>query len=260
MSDGPISFETLNAYVDGELDAAAAAEVARAVADDPALARQVAALSRLRSAVAEGVEAPPLSVPTPQSRGRGIAIAAGIALALFVAGSLLVSGFNRKPGADWRARAWQLHQGWSLEEAARQTGSSLLVAGSAEGVPGTYVPDLSAARLSIVHVAVKPFPRGRRALLVGYRGTRGCKISLIAFPSPDAMGETLTPLRKGKNEAYAWQAGGLGYVIMSEGMDSTRFRLLAESVRHTSRQHLPFDKETQMVLRKSRDESEPCFT
>ena len=63
-----IEEERLVAYVDGELDAAATAEVAKAVAEDPALAREVAALSRLRSRVAESVEAPPISVPAPPSR------------------------------------------------------------------------------------------------------------------------------------------------------------------------------------------------
>ncbi len=116
MKDRQVTFEMLNAYVDGELDTAAAAEVARAVAEDPALAREVAALSRLRSAVAESIEAPPLSVPAPPSTsGRGMAIAASIAFVVFIAGSVLVSTLDRDVGADWLAEAWQIHRGWSIE-------------------------------------------------------------------------------------------------------------------------------------------------
>ena len=259
MSDRRITFEMLNTYVDGELDAAAAAEVARAVAEDPALAREVAALSRLRSAVAESIEAPPLSVPaSPSTTGRRIAIAASITFTLFVAGSVLVLNLDRNSGADWLARAWQLHRGWSIEGVKAQTRPSLLFARYAEAVPGAYVPDLSASRLSLIHAAVVPFPGKRRALLAGYRGTRGCKISLLVFPSLGALGEALSPFRDGKNEAYGWRAGALGYFIMSDGMDSGRFRLLAESVRHTSRQHVPFDEETRIALRESRDKSAPC--
>jgi hypothetical protein len=81
----------------------------------------------------------------------------------------------------------------------------------------------------------------------------------LAFPSLGALSETLVPFRDGNNEAYGWRAGPLGYVIMSDGMDSGRFRLLAESVRQTSRQHVPFDKETRMALRESRDKSAPCL-
>jgi hypothetical protein len=75
----------------------------------------------------------------------------------------------------------------------------------------------------------------------------------------DALGEALSPFRDGKNEAYGWRAGYLGYVIMSDGMDSGRFRLLAESVRHISRQQVPFDERTRMALRESRDKSAPCL-
>jgi anti-sigma factor RsiW len=260
MSDRRITFEMLNTYVDGELDAAATAEVARAVAENPMLAREVAALSRLRSAVAESVEAPPLSVPALPSRsGRRTAIAAGIAFALFVAGSVLVFNLDRNDGADWLARAWQMHRDWSIADVTAQPRSPSLLVRYAEAVPGAYVPDLSASRLSLVHATVAPFTGLRRALLAGYRGTRGCKISLLVFRTLDALGEALRPFRDGKNEAYGWRAGPLGYIIMSDGMDSGRFRLLAESVRETSRQHLPFDRETRLALRQSRDKSAPCM-
>ena len=260
MSDRRIIFEMLNTYVDGELDATAAAEVARAVADDPSLAREVAALSRLRSAVAESIEAPPLSVPAPPSTGsRTAAIAASIGFALFVAGSVLVSGFDRNLGSEWLARAWQMHRGWSIEAVTAQTGVSLRLAQYVDAVPGAYVPDLSASRLTLVQVTAGPLTGQRQALLAGYRGTRGCKISLLVFPSLGALSEALSPFRDGNNEAYGWRAGSLGYIIMSDGMETGRFRLLAESVRDTSRQHVPFDKETRMALRESRDKSAPCL-
>ena len=260
MSDRRITFEMLNTYVDGELDAAVTAEVARAVAEDPTLAREVAALSRLRSAVAESVEAPPISVPAPPSRtGRRTAIAAGIAFALFVAGSVLVFNLDRDSGTEVLARAWQMHRDWSIAEVTAQPRPPSLLVRYAEAVPGAYVPDLSASRLSLVHATVAPFAGQRRALLAGYRGTRGCKISLLVFRSLDALGEALSPFRDGTNEAYGWRAGPLGYIIMSDGMDPGRFRLLAESVRETSRQHVPFDKETRLALRQSRDKSAPCM-
>ena len=161
-------------------------------------------------------------------------------------------------GADLLARAWQIHRGWSIEGVTAQTRATLLLAHDTEAVPGAYVPDLSASRLSLVHVTVSAFTRKRRVLLAGYRGTRGCKISFLVFRSLGVLEEVLSPFREGKNEAYGWRAGPLGYVIMSDGMDSGRFRLLAESVRHTSRKHVPFDEETRIALRESRDKSAPC--
>ena len=246
MSERLISFETLNAYMDGELDTAAAAEVARALAESPALARELAALSRLRSAVAESIEVPPLSD-------------AGIALVVFIAGSILMTRFTHDPGIDWLARVWQIHHGWSVNAVSSRGRSTVQLAQRIEAMPQAYVPDLSASRLSLVHAAVVPFTANRQAVLAGYRGSRGCKISLLIFPSPDALGDALSPFRDGDNEAYGWRVGGLGYVILSDGMDSARFRLLAESVRNTSKQHLPFDTQTRLALRKSRDQSAPCI-
>lgn len=260
MSRRRIDFEMLNAYVDGELDTAAAAEVAMAVAEDRALARELAALSRLRSTVAEGLEAPPLSVPaSPPTGGRRIAAAAAAALIAFVAGSMLIATLGGKASADWLARAWQVHHGWSIEEAAARPRSALLFADYAEIVPGAYVPDLSASRLTLVHAALAPFTGDRKVLLAGYRGTRGCKISLLIFPSAEPLGEAMERFRDGSNEAYGWRVGRVGYFILSDGMDSHRFRLLAESVRDTSREHLPFDARTRLALRESRDKSAPCL-
>ena len=53
---GRAGWQTLNAYVDGELSAAESAEVARALADDPALVDQVASLMRLKAAVQDSIE------------------------------------------------------------------------------------------------------------------------------------------------------------------------------------------------------------
>ncbi len=260
MTDGPITFELLNAYVDGELDKASAAKVAKAVAKDPSLARQVAALTRLRSVLAESVETPPLEITASRpSINRGGVIAASIAFLMFVAGSILVAGLDNTLRADMLQRAWQLHQGWSIEKTVTQAPSNVINADYADTMPEAYVPDLTAARLALVHTAMKPFSEKRRALLIGYRGTRGCKISLAVFPAPSTLGETLTPSPNGYHEGFVWRAGSLGYVIMSDGMDSGRFKMLAKSVHRTSRQHLPFDKNTRMALRKSRDNNAPCL-
>jgi anti-sigma factor RsiW len=260
MNDDKITFEILNAYVDGELDAADAARVACAVAENPVVARQVSALSRLRLAVAGSVEMPPLSVPTQGGvlRARIPAIAASIAFAFFIAGSVLLSGlFDRDLRAGWLAEAWRLHHGWPVAGLAAG-GPAFQFADYADAVPGAYVPDLTASLLTVAHATVRPFSGGRRALVVGYRGTRGCKVSLVMFRGAQALSETIEDFHDGRNQAYAWRAGRLGYVILSDSMDTARFRELAASVRTTSRRHLPFDHETQLALRKSRDHSKPC--
>jgi anti-sigma factor RsiW len=259
MSHDKISFEKLNAYVDGELEPVEAAEVARAVADDIHLADQVSALSSLRSAVMKGFEAPYIKMPAPVNAGRRQpAIAACFAILLFVAGSVFMSSFDRALNGKWLLHAWELHHGWSINQPV-DGHAGLLPTRFTEALAEAYIPDLSASKLSLVHATVLEFSNSWKTLLVGYRGTRGCKVSLVAFAGPQDLGETLRFIRERRNEAYVWRAGSLAYVLMSDGMDSKRFRLLAESVRHTSRQRLPFDKRAVIALRQSRDKSAPCL-
>ncbi|MBT3306908.1 MAG: hypothetical protein HN377_10555, partial [Alphaproteobacteria bacterium] len=191
-------------------------------------------------------------------------IAASIAFAVFVIGSVLVSGLDRNLKADMMQAAWTFHQAWSIDGPTGQNQPAIVNADYVKAMPEAYIPDLSAARLSIVHTSVKPISGNRRALLVGYRGTRGCKISLAVFPAPNSplhpLGKEPSPSKRGTNEAYSWRAGSLGYVIMSDGMDTKRFKNLAQSVHQSSQRHLPFDDLTRMALRVSRDLSAPCLT
>ncbi|MBL4691441.1 MAG: hypothetical protein JKY68_08305 [Rhodospirillales bacterium] len=181
---------------------------------------------------------------------------------MFAAGSVLVSSLDKNLKGDMMQQAWRLHQSWSLDISGDAYQAISVNADYIKALPEAYIPDLTAARLTLVHASVKPISRNRRALLAGYRGTRGCKISLAVFPIPnsaiDSLGKKPVLSKRGYNEAYAWRTGSLGYVIMSDGMDSNRFRMLAQSVQQTSLRHFPFSSETRMALRESRDKSAPC--
>ena len=70
-------WEQLNAYVDGELPPDEAADVAEAIAREPVLAREVAALTALKASVAQA--APPHLGPLsklPCSHRNGLRVAA----------------------------------------------------------------------------------------------------------------------------------------------------------------------------------------
>tara|TARA_R110000772_G_scaffold215694_2_gene326208 strand:+ start:52414 stop:53181 length:768 start_codon:yes stop_codon:yes gene_type:complete len=253
MRNRPVTFELLNAYVDGELDAAQAAEVARAVANDPALAREVAALSRLRLAVADSLEAPGIALPQPDRRPLRAATAATVVFVLLAGGAAFLDGHARPAAeASWLTEAWTAHQTWSATEGA------LVPARQAAALLGAYVPDLTASRLTLTHSEIRTLADGEQALIAGYRGSRGCKVSLIVFPSRGGLAEALQPLPRAGQEAYGWRVGGLDYLILSDGMESRRFGQLAESVHDSSRHHAPFDAETRIALRESRDNSAPC--
>ncbi|MAN80004.1 MAG: hypothetical protein CMM77_12385 [Rhodospirillaceae bacterium] len=257
MRDRAITFDLLNAYVDGELDAAEAAEVARAVADDPALAHEVAALSRLRLVVTQSMETPDIALPQPRRRRRTLpAAAAAAAFLLFLGGAALLSGMDTAgTQAAWLADAWRAHRAWPAEQERTRP---FVPARHAGALAEAYVPDLSASRLTLIHSEVRPLGDGAQALLTGYRGSRGCKVSLLVFPSQGGLIAALRPFRREGQEAYGWQVGGLDYLLLSDGMESRRFALLAETVQAGSRRHAPFDAETRTALRQSRDRSAPC--
>ena len=70
---GRVSWDRLNAYVDGELGLEEAAEVAAALVHDGEAAAQVASLTRLRAAMRVGdarEDAPPFALPPAASAPR----------------------------------------------------------------------------------------------------------------------------------------------------------------------------------------------
>jgi hypothetical protein len=99
---------------------------------------------------------------------------------------------------------------------------------------------------------------GAPAALVGYGGTRGCKLTLIAAALPGLFGPDLERISDGKRSAYAWQHGELAYLLVSEGMASERLARIAQSVHRASLERLPFSAPTQTALRRDRRDSRPC--
>ena len=258
MSKRTIDPETLSAYVDGELDNDRAADVLAAAAADAAVARELSALSRLKATLAAGIDVPALELPaTPPVRRRWrVAIAAMAAFVLVAAGVGGYLGYvanDRGPDPAWLAAA---HASWSIEEApAPGAGGPLHAASIREGA---YVPDLSSAKLSIVHVGRHDTGRGTRALVVGYRGTRGCKVSLIVLPDADGPATGLAPVAVPDLAGFTWRAGRLAYVILAQGMAATRLSLIAAKVMEASRRRLPLDDAARTRLAQSRAESAPC--
>ncbi len=259
-------FETLNAYVDGELDPGRAAEVARAVARDPGLADQVALLSRLRSAVRESIEVPEIAVPAmppPTSASRTWMMAASIVF-LFLGTALFMHRIYDRPiGDGWLNPIWRLHATWSPPPAGvtpEPAPGEALPAALDSTLAGAFVPDLTAAKLTVAYISGRHEVAGRETLLVGYTGTRGCKVTLLMMPAMAPLTDRPVRFDAPSTTSYGWRAGGLDYLIAAEGMDADRFRLIADTVYRASLERLPPDSETRMALLESRRRSAPCAT
>ncbi len=81
-----------------------------------------------------------------------------------------------------------------------------------------------------------------RALVVGYRGARGCKLSLIVLPGAEGSETGLTPIAAQDVAGFVWRAGRLGYAILAQGMAEARLRVIVNKVMEASRRRLPLDK------------------
>lgn len=261
-----ISMETLSAYVDGELDTADCARVAEAIADDAELARQVMILSRLKSAVADAVDEQSVTLPPksvlPTSFPR---TARRVAFAVFALASVGLGAFYLQ-WLPWRSAAPEAmlaaaHTSWLSESDIAHTGELLNPVRASAALMSAYIPNLTASSLEIVHVGLSPFTEQDR-LVVGYKGNRGCRVTLIVHEAVREKNDDLTEkphfqTHDGKLLAR-WRVGALDYSMVSTGMSRTRFDLIIGSVADATVRHAPFNTETRMALMESRAHSKPC--
>jgi len=258
------SLEEINAYVDGELSSERAADVARCIAREPAIARQVAALTRLRSVLPQAVDVPALGIPAQPRQHRfqmKTLAAACVAVSLLVSGAAVYLT-ERTAASPWPEAALVAHDAWRLPPADR---SGALGGVRHEAVvqdshpSGAYVPDLSASKLSVVFVDANRKLLGRPSIVIGYAGTRGCKVTLLASVGKSQEPDEFRFLTLGESSAYGWRTGAVDYMLIAKGMDRQRFDLIAKSVFHATKERSPFDEDTRTALLDSRRKSKPCM-
>lgn len=259
------SFEDLNAYVDNELSASREADVAQAIAHYPDLARQVAALARLRSAISESVETPALTLPSatkPKVRNARWVLAACIAV------FCLMLGFSSIPFGDpagspgWLGAAWDFHGNWKAEgdiSRIRIGESTILASGEEARISGAYLPDLSAAQLSLAFLSREPTFAGSPAFVAGYKGSRGCRLTLIVTSLSENLAAEQRLFTDHAKLATAWRVGNLDYLLIADGMDRARFTFISEKVYTASIEKQPFNEEVRVALQESRQKSRPCL-
>lgn len=268
MSTVPPDWQTLNAYVDGELDVDAAAAVAAAAGEDPAVAEQIAALYRLKGTVRETRPAAPADLdglmPRPpwwRSRAVRAAAAAVVLIAVVAGGWLSLRPHQASLPTDLLAIARELHVDWlHADSTAGQTNPraamTTLIGALTQFRELPIIPDLESAKLTVDHVGFST-QSGRQVLQIGYLGTHGCHLSLFVFPGAK-LPTTAVRLDRGNELAYGWQVEQLGYLLFALGMDHNRFDLIARKVEEETRTHAPFDSLTREALAESKRKSAAC--
>ncbi len=259
------NWESLNAYVDGELDAPAAAAVAEAAGNDPAVADQIALLYRLKGVAHAVPPAAPADLtallPAPARPRRHIHALAAATFMLIGLLALFAPRFlGEAPGLppDVLATARHLHEKWlraELTKPSEAPPAKVLAALAAfEQVP--LIPDLAGTELEVDYFDDLR-DTGRRLLQIGFRGQHGCHLSLFVLGDEKLPG-TAVRVQDGAELAYGWQVGGLGYLLFAEGMDVGRFDLISREVEHATRVNQQLDAQERERLAQNRRDSASC--
>lgn len=263
MRSDDAEWERLSAYVDGELPADEAAEIAARLVLDRELAAQVAALTRLKAEVKSAFAPPPLPVDAPArhrpvSGGRlqWIAAVAAVAALAFV----LWPGTGSGPvPANWLEPAIERHAEWRAT-VGRGDRIDVSAASPAFGLHdlgrNAQVLDFSDAGLQVSRIEFVRQNGLAAALHVGYVGSRGCRLSLWIGRATGAI-EPMAG-RFGGIDVVAWRVDDLAYALLASGMDEERFQLIARTAREATSRHRPLDPDTRVALQTSRDSSTPC--
>jgi hypothetical protein len=232
-------FETLCAYVDGELSPDERARVARLVASDEAVARQVAVLQQMSAGVASlapSAVVVPMPMPKPASRRR-FGVLAGIGIAATVAVGAVAAvwwGLDTPQLAqsaalpDAEQDLLSLHDGW-IESAGQDTGSASGSHGYAELLASSGL-----VRVRDQHVRLQD---GREIQHAGYLGSNGCKLSLFRLPAQDQINEGLmVEIAAGNSLMKArWTIASTQFVLVARKMDETRFLTIVNTIREFER-------------------------
>jgi anti-sigma factor RsiW len=225
-----LSWTTLNAYVDGELEPDHAARVAAALVRDRQAAAKVATLTRLRAAVratAPAESAPPFVLPRARRRvAHLMPWAAALFVALFL-GAVMLGSDRLRPGSSPLAAAIAAQQLWlsqSVPDAAARLGVELA------GAEASSLPDLSLASLRLVHLSLDPAGRRGGGMLAGYLGPNGCRVGLWIAPADTTL-PTEPAMRDRDGLAIrAWRGEHASYALLGRGIDAARLDGIAALV------------------------------
>jgi anti-sigma factor RsiW len=228
MTEQTPDFQTLNAYVDGEVAPDMKASIDRYVARNSKLAREVEALRRMKSGVAGiGSDVVVLQLPTrrPQVSWAALGAVAAMLMLTFVGGWFVATTFNRsagREGANTIVQALKLHDDWS----ATVINTSV----HAADLRSFNAPELAAAGLTLVALKADAEIAGKQAIQAGYLGEHGCKLSLFQIPGAE-HDLVFHIVNEGGVQSAEWADGSFRYVVIARKLAVTRFALLADALR-----------------------------
>lgn len=259
-------WETVNAYVDGELSPVEAAQVAAAVARDRELASQVAILARLKAETAMLKRAPDRSrLPAATVRKRPwivTASAGAVTAAVILVSLMLVHRDTQLASPAWLLPARALHTQWvrqGIDAAALRATPAPWAAHATQAFAVPWVPDLRAINLR-QHSVHQVDTAQDGVVHVGYTGPRGCMLSFVTWRGEHALASEPQRFGDGADAAWAWRVGDIGYLLLATRMAPERLAVVVEVVHEATLRRAPPGPEAQRQYLASRRTTAPCQT
>lgn len=258
MHESDPSFETLSAYVDGELDAASAARIAHLAASDPTVALRLAKLHQLRAGVSALTGTEVVLAPAVGRRSRDQLDIRSWSVALAGCFILLISA-----AALWFSTNDARQDGGSLVAALVETHDEWLTTGRVQLAP-TNLPEsersilLAAAGLIQIHADPSLVIGGKSVGHFGYVGANGCRLSLFELPVDESASITgnLWVSIESDLRLADWVAGTTHFIVVARDMNEQRFETVVRALRTaTHRQGT-----TREMVARLQAARQPCFT
>ncbi|WP_299373820.1 hypothetical protein [uncultured Kiloniella sp.] len=259
-------WETLNAFIDGELSPSQEVWVKTCAGTDPKVASEISRLRVLKNALAGSVLKDQDESRSGEKKVIGYRkIAGGFSvLAAVIALFMIVSPVGYFSSPDFDRWALDLHtelsdQSFVVSELEYKPLIAAAVSGSLQA------PNLTGSKLYLVDLSIDTFGRDD-AIVMHYRGLRGCRVSLLVTPVQNDpkkdSGENHVPfsdLSQAKNLiSDFWTGERFRFALLATGMEQKRFDSIATYLKLQGERNLPSSDEAQYAMVQAYAQSNPC--
>ncbi|WP_120498441.1 hypothetical protein [Kiloniella sp. EL199] len=262
-------WEILNAFVDGELSPSQEAWVKNCADNDPEIASEISRLVVLKNALAgSALTSSNEQISDTEERktvgyrqvAGGVSAIAAIIVLLVVVFPL---GYFSSPDFEHWAR--DRHKDLSRQSfVVSKLEYKPLIAAAASGT--LQAPDLTGSKLYLVDLSIGTFGHDD-AIVMHYRGLRGCRISLLVTPllndqkRVDSEIEERSSDRLGPEKLISdfWNGERFRFALLATGMERKRFDSIATYLKLEGERNLPSSNdEAQYAMQQVYAQSTPC--
>lgn len=243
-------WQLINAYADGELSAANAAELSRRLPHDAALTAALAEIRAVKQALSQMGEVQAVHpAPAAPRLVRRLALAASVVLVLLAGGLLGRQALL----TDWRDAPAELHAELSANSYVL-SGSAAVPIISTARIGDVAVFDLSPSRLTLADVKTVHHA-DRDMVAMHYRGRRGCRVTVVAI---EALPNDPVPmLVHDEGLGVQWSVGAIHFYLLAGGMDEDRFDAIVSYAQAESRR-LEDRSTLRLAMNTATEKAQPC--